>query len=101
MKFGNWQITENAIEWNGQGFQRFVIEKQHLLETAKVEEADSAYKWIVLATHEEWLTDDDLYDLNFAFVFVAGASFQNFSYEVFDKTLEYQFEILSDEDLEP
>ncbi len=99
MKFGNWTITETTIEWAGQGLQRFVIESQQLLETKKVEQLnEDLYKWIVLATDEDWLTDDDLYDLNFAFVFAAGASGQNLNYDVFDKTLDYQFDILDDEE---
>jgi hypothetical protein len=99
MKFGNWTITETTIEWTGQGLQRFVIESQQLLETKRVEQLDDdLYKWIVLATDEDWLTDDDLYDLNFAFVFAAGASGQNLNYDMFDKTLDYQFDILDDEE---
>ncbi len=99
MKFGNWTITETTIEWAGQGLQRFIIEKRQLLETKRVERLnEELYKWIVLATDEDWLTDDDLYDLNFAFVFAAGASRQNLNYEVFDKTLDYQFDILDDEE---
>lgn len=99
MKFGNWAITKTTIEWAGQGLKRFVIEKQQLLETKRVEQLnEDLYKWIVLATDEDWLTDDDLYDLNFAFVFAAGASRQNLNYEVFDRTLDYQFDILDDEE---
>lgn len=99
MHFGNWKITPTTIEWAAEGFQRFVIEKQQLLQLESVEELnEDLYKWIVLATNEEWLSDDDLYDLNFAFVYAAGASGQKLAYEVFDKTLEYQFNILDDED---
>ena len=56
-----------------------------------VEEADtSLYKWIVMATGEDWLTEDDLYDFNFAFAFAAGSTPDKFSYEIFDNSLEYQ-----------
>jgi hypothetical protein len=83
------------------GFNHFVIEKGRLLETTRVEEGgDYLYKWIVLATQEEWLTHDDLYDLNFAFVFVAGASAWAVRLQLFDNTLEYQFEVLDDEEEE-
>ena len=76
----------------------FEIERESLFETIKVEgEDEPLYKWIVLATEEEWLTEDELYDLNFAFVFAAGASPENFSYEVLDKTLDYQFDTLDEE----
>ena len=99
MKFGNWNVTAAAIEWSGEGFQRFEIDKTTLLETIQSE--DSAvllYKWILLATQEEWLENDDLYDLNFAFVFAAAGTPQYFSYEIFDNTLEYQFDFLDEEE---
>lgn len=99
MRFANWNVTETTIEWSGTGFNRFVIEKEQLLEIEKVEvlKADF-YRWIILATNEDWLTDDDLYDLNFAFVFAAGAWSLNFDYELFDKTVEHQFNMLDDEE---
>jgi len=99
MKFGNWEITASAIEWKGMGFNRFVVERQSLLETILIEATDEyLYKWIILATQEEWLSEDDLYDLNFAFAFTAGATPENFSYKTFDATLEYQFNNLEEDD---
>ena len=50
------------------------------------------YNWILLATEEEWLTQDDLYDLNFAFVYAAALWGHEFSYETFDATLEEQYD---------
>jgi hypothetical protein len=98
MKFGNWVITENTIEW-AEAPQRYIIEKDQLLETVTAENTeDELYKWIIEATTEEWLNEDDLYDLNFAFVYAAGASQQKLDYEIFDNTLEYQFDILEDDD---
>jgi len=101
MKFGDWNITPGTIEWAGGGLNRFVINRESLLETVLVEEVDEyLYKWIVLATDEEWLSNDALYDLNFAFVFAAGQSRENFDYDLLDKTLDYQFDILDDEEEE-
>ena len=103
MKFGDWNITVTAIEWAGPGLNRFVIGKHSLLETTRLEDEEGdMYKWIILATEEEWLSHDELYDLNFAFVFAAGASAGDFNYEIFDRTLEYQFDVLDeDEESEP
>jgi hypothetical protein len=99
MKFGNWTITDTAIEWSGGGLHRFIIEIQQMLQTETLKPLNlDLYKWILLATNEEWLTDDDLYDLNFAFAFAAGASKQHFDYEIFDRTLEYQFDMLDNEE---
>ncbi len=99
MKFGNWNVNNNAIEWAGKSAQStpFKIERGSLLETMMVEEADtSLYKWIIMATGEAWLTEDDLYDFNFAFAFAAGATPDKFSYEIFDNSLEYQFNTLEE-----
>ena len=99
MKIGNWKVTENTIEWAAKGFQRFVIERNALLETAKPEPwNEEMYKLLLLATDTDWLTTDDLYDLNFAFVYAAGSWQQQFSYELFDRTMEYQFEQLDEEE---
>jgi len=104
MKFGNWKITDTTIEWSGEGLNRFVIEIQQMLQTETLKPLNlDLYKWILFATNEEWLTEDDLYDLNFAFTFAAGASGRHFDYEIFDRTLEYQFNMLDneEEELEP
>ncbi len=100
MKFGEWKVTENSIEWNG-GLQRFVIPTDELNSTSAGNKDDEVlYKWIVLATEEDWLTQNDLYDLNYAFVFAAGKSGINFSYDIFDATLAYQYELFESEDEE-
>jgi len=99
MKFGNWNITETTIEWSGEGLNRFVIEIQRLTEIITTTPTNyNLYKWIIFALDEDWMTDDDLYDLNFAFVFAAGASGQSFDYQIFDRTLEYQYNMLDDEE---
>ena len=102
MKFGNWKITGTTIEYTGTELNRFVIERESMFETIQVEETNEPlYKWIVLATREEWLNEDELYDLNFAFTFAAGASPENFDYDLLDKTLDYQFDTLEEEESEP
>ncbi len=101
MKFGNWNISDTTIEWSGNSIDRFVIDRDTLLEKQSLENADEQmYKWIVVATGEECLTVDDLYDLNFAFVFAAASKREEFEYEVFDKSLEYQFDMLDEEEEE-
>ena len=99
MQFGEWKITGSTIEWAGNGIERFVIDRSSLLETILHETSfQPMYKWLVLATEEDWLTEDDLYDLNFAFVFAAGASNEEFDYEIFDTTVEYQYDLFDDEE---
>lgn len=99
MQIGSWKITDTTIEWTGEGFNRFVIERDSLFDTINADDSGKdLYKWIVLATNEEWLTHDDLYDLNFAFTYAAGAANQEFDYDMFDRTVEYQFNILEEEE---
>jgi hypothetical protein len=102
MKFGNWTVRETGIVWQGEGFHRFVINRQQLLETVHEEGQGKMYQWILQATEEDWLTDDDLYDLNFAFVYAAAMAGPDFNYRIFDQTVAHQYELLDDEeDTEP
>ncbi|RYY26580.1 MAG: hypothetical protein EOO04_10530 [Chitinophagaceae bacterium] len=104
MKIGNWEVTESAIEWKGTGRNKFVIDNRNLTEKIGTEGEDDddeeviLYKWIILATEKEWLTEDDLYDLNFAFVFAAAQTKAAFDYQVFDETLSFQYSQLEVED---
>ena len=99
MTIGNWEITKKSIEWKGSGLNRFVIDIDSLTEEVETDDDDqSFYKWIVLATEEDWLTEDDLYDLNFAFIYAAAQSGANFDYQTFDETLSYQYSQLEEEE---
>ena len=101
MQFGDWNVTENSIEWNGKGRQRFVIPANELNNTRPGNAYIAVfYKWILLATDEEWLTQNDLYDLNYAYVFAAGKLGLDFNYDIFDATLAYQYELFEAEDEE-
>jgi hypothetical protein len=98
MKFGSWVVTKTGIEWQ-RGLNRFIVNQNQLLDTTDESHDDGVmYKWILLATEEDWLSDDDLYDFNFAFVYAAARSGDVFNYEIFDRTLAYQYELLDDEE---
>lgn len=103
MLIGNWKIKDDAILWTGAGLQRFVIPVQELTETQTAWDGTTLfYKWILLATDEEWLSQDDLYDLNYAFVYAAAKYGLKFNYTIFDATLEEQYERLdTEEDEDP
>ena len=94
MKFGNWIVTKEGVEWRGVGYGRFVVAGPELLD-----KENDKYKWILRATNEDWLTEDDLYDFNFAFVY-AAANFGNFDYDIFDRTLDEQYDLLDEEEHE-
>ena len=99
MRFGNWDVKEGTIEWAGEEAANIVIHKEQLLETTPVaDRADALYKSLLNATVQHALGEDDLYDLNFAFVYAAGAWQKDISYDIFDQTVAYQFEILEEDD---
>jgi hypothetical protein len=98
MIFGNWAITEKAIEWRGEGDSGFAVPLEEMNRIIVDRNGKIFYDWILIATEEEWLTQDDLYDLNFAFVFAAAKQQMDFDYNVFDATLAEQFEKFDDED---
>jgi hypothetical protein len=101
MDFGNWQVTDSNIEWKGGGLSRFVIPLQELNATRKNNTDNSVfYEWILLATEEDWLTQNDLFDLNYAFVYGIAKAGLDFDYEIFDETLEEQFDQFDMEDNE-
>ncbi|HEX8279372.1 MAG TPA: hypothetical protein VF540_11780, partial [Segetibacter sp.] len=62
MVFANWKVTEDSIAWNGTGLQRFVIPINRLTSTTTGDGNAVFYEWILLATEEDWLTQNDLYD---------------------------------------
>ena len=101
MIFGNWKITEEAITWSSNRFQRFEIPLKQLNNIRLHDDNKTViYDWILLATAEDWITENDLWDLNYAFVFAAAKYGLQFSYETFDATLEIQFEQFESEDNE-
>lgn len=98
MQFGNWIVTGESIKWNGNS-QRFEIPGSKLNATRAGESGPfQLYDWIVQATEKDWLTENDLYDLNFAFVYAVAKFRLDFNYDFFDATLAYQFEIFESED---
>ncbi|HET9277296.1 MAG TPA: hypothetical protein VFN95_03900 [Flavitalea sp.] len=101
MQFGNWIVTGDSVKWNGNSSQRFEIPGGKLNATRAGESGQfQLYDWIVQATEKDWLTENDLYDLNFAFVYAVAKFKLDFNYDFFDATLAYQFEIFESEDEE-
>ena len=101
MQFGNWQVTENSIEWIGSGTGKFSIPFNELNSTRQnYIEKTVFYEWILLATNEDWLSQNDLFDLNYAYVYAFAKSGLEFNYEIFDNTLEEQYDQFDEEDNE-
>jgi len=98
MQFGNWEIGDQSIGWNGPGLQRFVIPADEINEVQTTRNGERFYRWILLATAEDWLTQNDLYDLNYAFVYAIAKWDMSFDYVLFDSTLAEQYEQFDRED---
>lgn len=98
MQFGSWTITENTVEWNEDDMNKFVIPREDITAIRYDKKGSFFYNWILLATEEDWLTQDDLYDLNFAFVYAVAKWGMELSYETFDATLEEQYEQFDEEE---
>src|SRR3982751_3447806 len=98
MQFGNWIVNDENIEWKSDARQHFSIPKDSLTAIRYDKRGIFFYDWILKATEEEWLAQDDLYDFNFAFVFAAAKWGLEFSYETFDATLEEQYEQFDEEE---
>jgi hypothetical protein len=98
MEFGNWTIKDESIDWSGDEMGRFIIPKDDITAIRYDKKGSFFYNWILLATEEDWLTQDDLYDLNYAFVYALARWGFEFNYETFDATLEEQYEQFDEED---
>jgi len=99
MDFGNWLVSDHEISWNGGGLHRFVIPAASLTTIERHNGGSGPYyMWILQATGEDWLTQDDLYDLNYAFVYAAARWDADFSYLIFDETLAEQYDRFDEED---
>jgi hypothetical protein len=98
MQFGNWILTAQSLQWKGDALQRFEIPLQDLLLVERNNLGFPLYSWILRATDEDWLSENDLYDLNYAFVYAAAQQHEPFNYEIFDATLAEQYEQFEEEE---
>lgn len=98
MQFGNWKVTDDSIRWNSAGPNQFVLHRDEMLTLKHNLMGTPLYEYILLATGEDWLTENDLYDFNYAFVYAAARFGIPFSYEIFDATLAEQYEQFEEEE---
>ncbi|GEO08915.1 hypothetical protein [Segetibacter aerophilus] len=101
MDFGNWKVTDSNIEWKGGGIHKFSMPLSELNATRQDSTDNTVfYDWILRATAEDWLTQNDLFDLNYGFVYGIAKAGLDFNFEIFDATLEEQFDQFDMEDNE-
>jgi len=65
-KIGNWLIDEDCIRWNGESKINYKIKKDRLLESGPRE---SIYDWLFHMPEKAWLSREDIYALNTAFIY--------------------------------
>lgn len=68
MKFGNWLITEEGINWDGPTGRPYLIPKDRLTESGSGDRS-KMYDWLVHLVEKTWITENDVYALNTAFIF--------------------------------
>lgn len=77
MKFGNWSVNVDGIQWTGSKGMYPLIEKDRLEETGSGSRSEM-YDWLVHMPSKTWLTIKDVEDLNEAFIF----AMKHFKYEI-------------------
>ncbi|PHR49840.1 MAG: hypothetical protein COA32_01515 [Fluviicola sp.] len=78
MRFGNWKVNEEGIEWVGSVGEYF-IHKSRLNETGHGERS-GMFDFLVHLTEKTWLSQSDIIDLNEAYQF----AFNHFGIEMDD-----------------
>jgi hypothetical protein len=97
-KFGSWAVSEKGIDWTEDGSKnKYSIPVSELVMIEK-EEGEPMYKWLVDALDQEFIDVEDLYDLNYAFVYACGKLNVDFDYDVLETTLNYQFDSMDMDD---
>ena len=84
IKFGNWKLVEEGIEWDG-GID-YLIPRSGLIDTIAGSQGQ-IYEWLIHMVEKAWLKVDDIYALNNAFIYATKHFGLTFNYEIFIATL--------------
>ena len=66
LQIGKWLITEDGIEWTGKTYKGYYISRERLLQEGG--ELQGTYDWLLHMPRKKWLTEQDVYALNTAFM---------------------------------
>lgn len=75
---GNWLVTDEGIEWLEDDREGYFIDKERLLESR-----GDKYDWLVHMPQKTWLTREDIYALNTAYIYAMekfGVPFDRLSF---------------------
>lgn len=64
IKIGNWLIDQDGIKWDGVPKHTYEISKDRI-----TEERDDMFDWLIHMPQKTWLTREDIYALNTAFIY--------------------------------
>lgn len=87
-KIGNWIIKDDGIHWNETGNDYF-IPKGRLQETG-AGMRKNMYDWLVHLPTKTWLSTEDIYAFNSAFIYAIELYGLNFSQNSFMETFKQQ-----------
>lgn len=87
--FGHWIVDNNSITWDNHNHGRYTIESQRLLEETR-RGAITVYDWLVHIPAKNWMTREDVLDLNKAFLYLAKLTNQEIDMQKFQRSIEYQ-----------
>ncbi len=90
-RFGNWIVTEDSIELNGDFYRNidYNIEIKRLLEFGH-NDREGFYNWLIHLTEKKWIEIEDIKTLNEAFIFACEKFDLNLDWEAYEKTLDQQ-----------
>lgn len=95
MKIGNWKIVDAGIEWVGDHGSYPVITKERLQETRDFDGVQ-VYDWLTHMAEKAWITEEDVYSLNTAFLFALEHFKIGFNGSIsFERTLKEQNKIVN------
>jgi len=100
IKIGNWTITEGGIKWSSKEEIKYFIDKERITERVQGTKADM-YDWLIHMVEKPWLTREDIYALNTAFVFALEYFDIGFLEDIsFVETFEIQNEDLNKDNID-
>ena len=92
LKIGNWLVYQDGIKWDGENETDYFIPRNQILKAH-----ENMYDWLVHLAGKTWLTKEDVYSFNTAFIYSIEAFGLEFSKDLsFVDTIEAQCDVLED-----
>ncbi len=69
MKIGNWEVSDKGINWIGTKTNAMGTITLASLKDGGNAERTEMYDWLIHLCEKSWITDEDIYALNTAFIY--------------------------------